>query len=257
ARSSYLEFGDEPVMLARALPGVPIVVNKKRVEAGKWAERELGSQVMILDDGYQHLALGRDLNLLVLDATDPFGSFEMAPFGTLREPLYALRRADAVIVSRAHRPFDQAQLIKMVQFFRGDKIPIMYVYSSIVGMKHITTGDRYEAKQFNGWNATVMCGIGNPRAFSSDLLQIGLGISSEHFFADHYRYTPEDVAQVTQAAHDAGADMIVTTEKDAVRLEGLALGDIPVYAAELAIESEDEVRLKSLLLRSLLVKKKA
>ncbi|HVG19890.1 MAG TPA: tetraacyldisaccharide 4'-kinase [Blastocatellia bacterium] len=252
--SSHREYGDEPLMLARALPGVPVIINKNRYEGGLWAERELGAEVLVLDDAYQHLGLARDLNILLLDATDPFGGFEMAPFGRLREPLYGIKRADAIIITRADRPFDQGQTGAIIKFFCGDKVPVMYVYSSITRLRHLETGAVYEAGQFAGWNAAVMCGIGNPRAFSDDILQFGMNIVNENFFPDHHAFTQEDVERVTKAARETGADAIVTTEKDAVRLESLRHGDVPVYAAQLEIQSEDEVRLKSLLLRTLIKK---
>jgi tetraacyldisaccharide 4'-kinase len=100
-----------------------------------------------------------------------------------------------------------------------------------------------------------VCGIGNPRAFSEDVLQIGMGVAAEHFFADHHAFTQEDLDRVLRSAAEQGADAIITTEKDAVRLEGLEHGDIPVYAAQLEIQSDDEVRLKSLLLKTLIQKR--
>jgi tetraacyldisaccharide 4'-kinase len=250
--NSHREYGDEPLMLARALPDVPVIINKDRYEGGQWAERELGADVLVLDDGYQHLALARDLNILLLDATDPFGAFEMAPFGRLREPLYGIKRADAVIITRADRPFDQGQTSAIIKYFCGDKVPVMYVYSSITRLRHLETDMVYDAEQFAGWNAAVMCGIGNPRAFADDILQFGMNIVSENFFSDHHDFTQEDMEQVTRAARETGADAIVTTEKDAVRLEALKHGDVPIYAAQLEIQSDDEVRLKSLLLRTLI-----
>jgi tetraacyldisaccharide 4'-kinase len=256
---AYREFGDEPVMLARALPEIPILINADRYEAGQWAERELGAEVLVLDDGYQHLALARDLNILVLDATDPFGGFEMVPFGRLREPLYAIRRADAVIITRADRPFDQGQalaIIKQIKEAYGEKMPpVMYVCCSILQMRHLQTGAIYDIDQFAGWNAFVMCGIGNPQAFLEDVIQAGMNIAGERFFADHHAFTQKELDQVSCAAQSAGADMIVTTEKDAVRLEGLDCGEVPIYAARLKIQSEDEIRLKSLLLRALVKKR--
>jgi tetraacyldisaccharide 4'-kinase len=248
---SHREYGDEPLMLARALPDVPVIINKDRYEGGRWAERELAAEVLVLDDAYQHLALARDLNILLLDATDPFGGFEMAPFGRLREPLYAIKRADAVIITRANRPFDEGQTRAIIKYFCGDKVPVMYVYSSITRLRHLESGIVYEAEQFAGWNAAVMCGIGNPRAFADDILQFGMNIVSENFFPDHHTFTQEDIGRVTRESREAGADAIVTTEKDAVRLEGLNHGDVPIYAAQLEIQSEDDVRLKSLLLRTL------
>jgi tetraacyldisaccharide 4'-kinase len=248
--ASYREFGDEPVMLARSLPDIPIIVNKDRYEGGRWAERELGAELLVLDDAYQHLALARDLNILLIDATDPFGGFEMAPFGRLREPLYGIKRADAVIVTRADRPFDQGQVQAIIKYHCGEGMPVMYFYSTITELLHLTTGEVYDAKNFTGWNVAVACGIANPHAFTEDILQVGINIVSESFFVDHHAFTREDVDGITRVARDAGADAIVTTEKDAVRLEGLKHGDVPIYAARLEIQSDDEVRLKSLLLRT-------
>ena len=250
AARSYREFGDEPLMLARSLSDVPIIIDKDRYKAGRWGEAELGAEVLILDDGYQHLALARDLNILLIDATDPLGGFEMPPFGRLREPLYGIKRADAIIITRADRPFDQGQTQAIIEYYCGDRVPVMYVYSAITGWRHLATDEVYDTKDLYGWNVAVACGIGNPHAFAEDILQVGINIVSEHFFADHHSFNQEDLDRITGAAKDAGADAIVTTEKDAVRLEGLTSGDVPVYAAQLEIQSGDEVRLKSLLLRT-------
>lgn len=250
AARSYREFGDEPLMLARSLSDIPIIVDKDRYKAGRWVESEFGAEVLVLDDGYQHLALARDLNILLIDATDPLGGFEMLPFGRLREPLYGIKRADAIIITRADRPFDQGQTQAIIKYYCGDKVPVMYFYSTITKLRHLATDEVYDAKALAGWSVSVACGIGNPRAFAEDILQIGINIVSENFFADHHAFKREDLDRLTRAAQDAGADAIVTTEKDAVRFEGLTHGDVPIYAAQLEIQSDDEVRLKSLLLRT-------
>jgi tetraacyldisaccharide 4'-kinase len=253
---SYREFGDEPLMLARSLPEIPIIVNKNRYEAGRWAESKFGAEVLVLDDAYQHLAVARDLNILLIDATDPFGGFEMPPFGRLREPLYGIKRADAIIITRADRPFDQGQTQALIKYYCGDKVPVMYLYSTIKQLRHLATGELYDAKDFTGWNVAAACGIANPRAFIEDILQAGINIVSESFFGDHHAFAQEDLDQITRVGRKAGADAIITTEKDAVRLEGLAHGDVPIYAAQLEIESDDEVRLKSLLLRTVISRQK-
>lgn len=247
----YAEFGDEAVMTARALPRVPVLIGSNRYESGLVAGREMGAEALILDDGYQHLALERDLNILVIDATDPFGGFEMVPFGRLREPLYAIRRAGAVIINRAHRPFDHARTLAIIKYFCGEGVPVVYTYAAITHLRHLGTSDVYEANQFNGWNAAVVCGVGNPEAFADDVLDAGINIVSERFYADHHPFSQDDMTRGQEAARKSGADMIVTTEKDAVRLDGLELGEVPVYAARLEIMSDDEVRLKSLILKTL------
>jgi tetraacyldisaccharide 4'-kinase len=254
APESFLEVGDEPLMMARALPEVPIIVDEDRYRGGRWAETHLGTKVLVLDDAYQHLSLQRDLNLLLLDATDPFGGFEMVPFGRLREPLYGIRRADAVVVTRADRPFDQAQTTAIIKYFCGDQIPVMYFYSSISRLRHLKSGEVYDVAELRGWNVAVMCAVGNPRAFVDDILQAGINVSCENFFRDHHAFTQADLNRVTEEARSAGADAILTTEKDAVRLENLVQGEIPIYSALLELQSEDEVRFKSLLLRTIVEK---
>lgn len=254
AAHTYHEYGDEPLMLARALPQIPVIINEDRHEGGAWAISELGAEVLILDDAYQHLALARDLNILLIDATDSFGSFEVVPFGRLREPLYGIKRADAVIITRADKPFDQGQTNAILKYFCGEKVPVMYVYSTIARLRHLASGDAYDTSEFVGWNAAIMCGIGNPHAFADDVLHTGMNIVAEDFFPDHYSFTQEDIERITRSARSVGADAIVTTEKDAVRLESINHGEVPIYVAELEIESDDEVRLKSLLLRTIIKK---
>ncbi len=245
----YLDYGDEPTMLAQALPEVPIIVNRNRFEGGRLAERVAGSDVLIMDDGYQHMQLARDLNLLVIDATNPFGDFEIFPLGGLREPLYGLKRADAVIVTRANRAFDQSQLITILKHACGDKIPVMYFYSEITRLRHLGSGIVYDARQFRGWNSALLCGVGNPEAFAEDVLDAGISIIGKNFFADHHAYTQEDLDRVSNKSRADGAEIIITTKKDAVKLGRLKESHAPIYAAETEINSEDEVRFKSLLLR--------
>jgi len=253
---SYREVGDEPLMLARALPTVPIVIHKNRFEAGHWAASALDADVLVLDDAYQHLQLARDLNLLLIDATDPFGGFEMVPLGRLREPLYGIKRADAVIVTRADRPFDQAQTQAIIRHFCGEQVPVMYMTNGITRLRHIETGAAYELREFTGWRAAVLCGIGNPHAFAEDILRAGIDIVSESFYRDHHPFTQADLDRATAEARQTAADLIITTEKDAVRLEGLRPGAVPVYAARMEIQGDDEIRLKSLLLRTVVGKSK-
>jgi tetraacyldisaccharide 4'-kinase len=250
ASASFAEFGDEPLMLAESLPGIPIIIDERRYEAGRWAERELDTEVFVLDDAYQHLALHRDLNILLLDATDPFGGFEMAPFGRLREPLYGMKRADAIIITRADKPFDQGQTGAIIKYSCNERVPVMYFSSSITQLRHLATAKVYDASHFRGWNVAAMCAIGNPQAFIDDVLRAGINIVNESMFRDHHAFQQKDLDEVGAAARSGGADAIVTTEKDAVRLRGLAAGEIPIYAAMLELQGDDEVRLKSMLLRA-------
>jgi tetraacyldisaccharide 4'-kinase len=127
----------------------------------------------------------------------------------------------------------------------------MYFYSTIAKLRHLQSNEVYDVAVFRGWTVAVMCAIGNPQAFVHDILQVGINVGAETFFRDHYAFTQSDLDRATEQARAAGADAILTTEKDAARLEGLVEREIPVYSAILELHSEDEVRFKSLLLRTI------
>jgi tetraacyldisaccharide 4'-kinase len=246
--------GDEPWMMAQKLKGVKIVVGADRYRSGLLAEKELGCDVLILDDGYQHLSLKRDLNILVLDATDPFGGGEMVPYGKMREPIYALRRAQAIIVTRADRPFDQEELSRVLDGL-GLNVPIIYAYHDIVGLRDIATGKPAPIRTLNRARVGVFCAIGNPQIFIEDLQGYQAEIVSEQIFRDHHQYTQSDIDNVVREAKAAGATLLATTEKDAVKLAGFSFGDLPVYVIEIKAQFEDEVKLRSVLLRAIMQKR--
>jgi tetraacyldisaccharide 4'-kinase len=251
---SVEEAGDEPYMLAQKLKGVKIVVGADRYRSGLFAEKELGCEVLILDDGFQHLSLKRDLNILVLDATDPFGGGEMVPYGKMREPIYAVRRAQAIVVTRADRPFDQEMLDNVLTGL-GLNVPIIYAYHDIVGLREFATGKVAPLRTLNRARVGIVCAIGNPQIFIEDLQAYQAEIVSEHTFTDHYRYSQADIDRVVSEAKAAGASFLATTEKDAVKMSGLSFGDLSVYIIEIKTQFEDEVKLKSVLLRAIMQKR--
>lgn len=246
--------GDEPYMLANKLKGVKIVVGADRFRAGQLAIKELGCEVLILDDGFQHLSLKRDLDILVLDATDPFGGGEMVPYGRMREPIYALRRAQVIIVTRADRPFDQEELSRIIDGL-GMNVPIIYAYHDLVGLREFPDNKVAPLRKLNRARVGVLCAIGNPQVFMGDLEAYQAQLVCEHLFPDHHRYSQDDIDKVVKEAQAAGAEFIATTEKDAVKLAGLSFGEMPVYITEIKAEFEDEVKLKSVLLRTIMRKR--
>lgn len=246
----FREFGDEPLMLSRMLPTIPIVINANRVEGGRWVVRELGVDVLLLDDAYQHLAIKRDLNLLVLDATDPFGGQRLLPLGKLREPLEAMKRAGAVIVTRVSRATRQEEIAKTVRHICGSDVPIMHFASKLTAFHRLETCEHHPPEDLARSKVLGLSGIGNPKAFVNDLADAQLDVVGEASFADHHAYAQADIDSVTIRAKTLGADAIVTTEKDAVRLRGLKFSGVPVYVAESEPKSEDEDRLKALLIKS-------
>jgi tetraacyldisaccharide 4'-kinase len=248
---AYERGGDEPALLARELPGVTVVVDPDRHGAGAWAERELDPDVFLLDDGFQHLRLARDLNLLVVDATDPFGGLRSPPLGRLREPLQGLRRADAVVVTRADRPFDEALVERVVRGIGGE-VPVFYAYHDLVALRPLAGGQERAPYALRGRRVGVITAVGNPRVFVEDLENAGVDVVSESLSPDHHDFRQSDVDAAVAAARRAGAEALVTTEKDAVKLERLDLSAAAVYAARIRFRSDQEALIKSLCLKAIL-----
>ena len=247
--------GDEPFLLARSCDGVRVVVNDDRARAGRWVESERSATVFLLDDGYQHLRLRRDLNLVLLDAGDIAGLGGMVPFGRLREPLTSLRRADAIIVTRADEPFDQGALHEVVSRYSRERTPVFYAYHDVTGFRRLDAEEEMRSPTgFARQSVGVLSGIGRPERFVADLEHLGMKVVFQHFFEDHHRYSESDVRTFIDRARDAGAEAVLMTEKDAVNSpsECIQRAGIPVYAAVIEFKCEEEVALKSLVLRAAL-----
>ena len=203
--------GDEPVELAALLPGVPIVVARRRAEAARLAA-DLGAGVFVLDDGFQHLAVQRDLDLLLLDAKDPFGGGHLPPRGRLREGLAALSRADAILFTRAEEPPDPAALATVSRWSPG--APIYHAKIRPAGLIDET------GKPVRVSSAVAVCGVARPNTFLATLAQAGIAVTELLVFRDHQRYADRELAQISRAARRGQAGWIVTTGKDAVKLRG-------------------------------------
>ena len=203
--------GDEPFMLARALTGAAILVSPDRFEAGRLAETRLGCTVHILDDGFQHVQLARDVNLLVGATRDL--EDRVVPSGTLREPLNAARAADAVLVDGSDDDLQAvASAFGVSTAFRLTRLfhPARRVATNV-------GADR----QVGPARAIAVAGIARPERFFAALRGQGWDIAREFVFRDHHWFSAIDVQTIEQAARDADVDVVITTEKDAVRVEAL------------------------------------
>ncbi len=252
ADSAVERGGDEPALLARELRDVPVVVDSRRAEAGQWAARELGTEVFILDDGFQHMQLARDVNLLVLDATDPFGGLRMPPLGRLREPLQAMRRADAVIVTRSDRAFDEGAIERVVRGTCRPEIPIFYSWHDIESIRPVFGGESRSPQSLRNRKVAVLTAIGNPAVFVEDLQNIGMNVVSESLERDHHVFRQADLVAAIDSARAAGAEALLTTEKDAVKLEQLDRVEFPIYSVRIGFRSDDEGQLLSLVMKAVL-----
>ncbi|HVZ64819.1 MAG TPA: tetraacyldisaccharide 4'-kinase [Lacunisphaera sp.] len=226
--------GDEPYMLARNLPGVVVLVDKNRVKAGTHAIREFGCDTLVLDDGFQYLPLKGRLNLLLVDKTNPFGNGFMLPRGILREPIKHLQRASYVFLtkSRGHR---DEELEAMIRRFNPDAELIECAHKPRY-LQNLSGPEQLPLAALAGKRIGAFSGIAAPESFEGFLRETGARLVSTRRFLDHYRFTPEDLAGVFADARAAGAEMVITTEKDAVRLAAGAAFPLPCYYLKLEIE---------------------
>jgi tetraacyldisaccharide 4'-kinase len=231
------EGGDEPVAMARAAgPGVVVVVAERRVEAARRAA-DLGADLLILDDAFQHLAVRRDANLLLLDTRDPFGGGRLPPAGRLREPVSALARADAIVWTRVQRGGHLGEAAAEIARWN----PSAPVFRAAIradpsGLRD-ESGERVAAEVVGARRSISVCGIANPAEFAATLRDLGLAPEERIELADHRRYGERELRRIRVAAERAGAAFVLTTEKDAVKLAGRL--ELPVLTVRLAVEVEE------------------
>jgi tetraacyldisaccharide 4'-kinase len=228
------EAGDEPVMLARALPGVMVAVGRDRVRLGRVVEERLGARVHVLDDGFQHLRLHRDLDLVCVDALDL--RERPLPAGVLREGLSALERADLVAVGGEDEEAAGAALEALAS--RLGRVRVFRVRRRPTGFVDLS-GDPAVPPQ----RAFLVSGIARPERFASDIAALGVAVAGHAAFPDHHRFRPDEVEAALARARAAGADAVVTTAKDAVRLPAPAsTPPVLVFRVHCAVEDEMSFR---------------
>ena len=212
------EAGDEPFLLARQCPKAVVAVGADRAELGQWVLAQHPVDCMILDDGFQHLGLRRDIDLVLLDATDATGLDAMVPAGRLREPLEGLVRATAVVVTRADSKEEVEAInsrLRAAGLQYNDPIEVVFKADSCVSVQ---TEEGKPLDWCRGKSVWLVSGIGNSESFRRSALSAGVEVAGETVFQDHHRYDADDVRRIRAAAQSAGADIVLTTEKDAGKL---------------------------------------
>jgi tetraacyldisaccharide 4'-kinase len=239
------EAGDEALVIARNLPGALVAVARKREEAGTWLEKNFGVDVHLLDDGFQHLQLHRDLNLIVVDVTNPFGG-GLPPGGRLREPLDAICRADAVILSRTEVGHRYEDLIEKIQHYNPG-IPCLLASQKLVGLRKLGEEKESSLDVLSDVAVVAFAGIGNPSQFLTTLGQAGIRVVQSLFFPDHHRYRTQDYQRLVRQCEERNVTTLITTEKDAEKLSAGEFRPREVFAAKLTFEFDDAPRLSRLL----------
>ena len=232
--SSGVPQSDEVALLRERLAGkVQLGVGAARHKSGMILSRH-GVDWFVLDDGFQHLKLSRDADIVLVDATDPFGGGMVLPAGHLREPLRALRRADIVVITRSvQAPSPAIEAI----IRRHTNSPIFYASTRLEGVLRVPRLDVALPQQ--DWRKArflAFCGIGNPSAFFEDLRNWGFRMVQQRSFADHHTYTVREAVELELAASNSGADALLCTEKDVWNLRNVQFTALPAYCCRISFD---------------------
>lgn len=226
AVTSVAASGDEAAVLAHALPTVPIVADARRTEAAARAEKlEPPVAVHLLDDGFSHVELARDVDIVLLDATDPAAGGALLPRGRLREPFAALARADIIVVTKTEQAGEGPALELAKRFAPG--LPVFRACTEVVGIAD-AQGASVAPADLPGATLVAVAGIAHPESFWRTLSGLGIEPAARLAFPDHAAYGDFRVGRILRAAEETGATAVVTTEKDAVKLAGHL--PLPLYA---------------------------
>jgi len=228
--------GDEPFMLASNLRDVIVLVDKDRVKAGRYAISEFQADTLILDDGFQYLALKSLLNIVLVDSTEPFHNHHVLPRGLLREPIKNIRRADYIFLTKSNGGNHLRHLKKFIEKHNRMAEIIECCHKPLYLEDVYARGKRHELNLLKGKKIAALSGIANPESFEHFLLKLGGKIVSHERFADHHRFNQQEIIDCVNKAKRAGAKLIITTEKDAVRLPRLDRQDIPIYFLRVEID---------------------
>jgi tetraacyldisaccharide 4'-kinase len=212
-----LQFGDEPLLMARKAAPVPVWVGKDRWHSGSLAIQTDGVDTLILDDGFQHLALERNLDLVLIDAHTPFGNGSLLPLGPLREPVAHLGRADAVVLTRAEDPEKTEETRAKISRWFPEK-PVFSCVHRLTGFKVGLDGQGIPSAALDGRKAVAFAGIARPESFYALLQRAGILVSRTFTFPDHHQFHAADMAMLIGAMKENNAAYLITTEKDMVRL---------------------------------------
>lgn len=227
--------GDEALVIAKNLPSALVTVAKNRGLAGKWIESWSSVDVHLLDDGFQHRKLDRCLNLVLIDVTNPFGGESIVPSGQLREPIEALSRADAVILTRTHPGNSYQSLISRVQHLKPG-IPCFLAMQVLQSASDRTAQGELAAVPLAGCRALAFAGLANPKQFFNSLRDSQVELVETLYFPDHHRYTSRDLTAIRDRCRDLQIKTVITTEKDIENFLVSSLAPLRVLTAKVTFE---------------------
>ncbi len=239
--------GDEPLLLAEKLKGeAAVICDADRVAAAHWATENLGANLFILDDGFQHMRMARDYNIVVIDATNPWGNGRLLPAGNLRESPDQLARADCIVITRAD-DVAQAEALKAEIHQLSKGRPVFLSRMRIDGLRKLSNSKEGAAgENLKSVPVAAFCGVGNPESFFAQLRRDGYTLCHTRVFPDHHYYTQEEINALVSQSAERGAHALLTTAKDEVKLRSLKF-EMPCYVVDVAIEIEGESKFLALI----------
>ncbi len=230
------EMNDEALEIQQQIAQIPHLQNPNRVDMARQAVNHLGVRAIILDDGFQHRALARDLDIVLIDATQPFGYDRLLPRGLLREPLSSLGRADVAVLTRSDLVSDR-QRMEIRRRTLAQNPRLTWVESRIAATGLVTaSGHQFSINELAGKKAFACCGIGNPIGFLSTLEQSGIHVAGQQIFRDHHKYSELDLIRVEANARQSGCEAIVCTLKDLVKIRRYQTASLPLCAITIEME---------------------
>ena len=230
------ESGDEPFLIARRCPGAVVAVGPDRYGLGQWVLERIAVDYVLLDDGFQHLALQRDVDLLLIDTSDSAGLCQLLPSGRLREPLSAATRATALVLTRVDEKTNVHEILHPIEAAIGQKVQPILTRFQVRSLMHVSTGNTHDSNWLKGKRVLIFSGIGNTGSFRDTVSDLDARILDELVFPDHYAYTDQDLHAVRDRMQNCGAELILTTEKDAVKIESLLTPHDPMWAIRFDVE---------------------
>ncbi len=210
---------DEVMLLQENLPDVPVVVGKDRVQKAQEALAHQDGRIFLLDDGFQQWRVKRDLDIVVIDATNPFGNHRLIPRGILREPVNSIKRANLVVITKTD--IGQANLSEIYRILKKKKVTAAVVETvhQPVCFQDLYTKEKLDLSVIKNQTVHSFCGIGDPDSFEETVRSLGAHIEKNFIFRNHHWYTEEDMRQVAESITSRGSAFVITTAKDAVKLK--------------------------------------
>jgi len=218
AANTFDNVGDEPFMLSAKLPGIPVITDSNRIRAARVAVRKYGVDTVVLDDGFQQWGIKKDIEIVTIDSTCPFGNSFLLPRGILREPLSSLARADIFVITKCNLSRDQEELINRLHSYNGAAAVFKSRHMPVNFYKAQDNKTVMGSDSFKDKTVGIVSGIADPDSFRSLLCDCGLNIGLSFVFPDHHDYSKEDISRIIKECSREGVDTLITTEKDSARL---------------------------------------